>query len=459
MALQNRAARVARNSHSLLKHWLDEHSTTILTVAVCAIAVGMVAFGASQIFAARELDDVRMARALQIRDNVEQLESLYAEADADFLHLVADPDSHTVPWPASRIAHADRMLDTLMQVFGQSSTRADTIEALRTATHEWQRSIAQTALGEHPEGSYVLLSRDTLLSVEDSRARVAVGLRSLDADQNLSADLRTTNLARRDTSERIAFAAAAAAAFVFLVYGFLTNHRIGLERARARISSEEGEARFREYFEEHPLPMVIYDVETLTIAAINRAAVRQYGYEREELAGMSIAALRPPEESAAFIAAFIKLAAAMDSKEEANASTVSGTSPVRTHVRKDGSRFFVEPSYHFLTYANRRACFVVAIDVTEKENAKEALQQSKQMLEAVIDSVPQRIFWKDTESRYLGCNRAFAQDVGLADASRIVGLTDDDLPWRMVATNARVRDREVIETGEPLANFEEFSPR
>jgi diguanylate cyclase (GGDEF)-like protein/PAS domain S-box-containing protein len=456
VALQNRAARVARNKR--FKLWLDEHSTTILTVVVCAIAVGIVAFGASQIFAARELDDVRMARTLQIRDNLEQLESLYAEADADFLHLVADPDSHTVPWPAARIEHADRILGSLIQVFGQTSPRASAIEALRTATHEWQRSVAQTALGEQPEGSSVLLSRDTLLSVEDSRNRVAVGLRSLDAAQHLSADARTNNLARRNASERVAFAVAVAAAFVFLVYGFLANHRIGLERARARISSEEGEARFREYFEEHPLPMLIYDVETLTIAAINRAAVRQYGYAREELAGMSIAALRPPEESAVFIAAFIKLAATMGTKEGMDDFAASGTSPVRTHVRKDGSRFFVEPSYHFLTYANRRACFVVAIDVTEKENAKEALQQSKQMLEAVIDSVPQRIFWKDTESRYLGCNRAFAQDVGLDDASNIVGLSDDDLPWRAVATNARMRDREVIETGEPLANYEEFSP-
>ncbi|MGN6085709.1 sensor domain-containing protein [Trinickia sp.] len=456
MALQNRTERVARNTP--LKNWLDEHSTTILTVAVCAIAVGIVAFGASQIFAARELDDAKMARTLQIRDNVEALESLYADVDADFLHLVSDPDSHAVPWPAARIQRADRMLDTLTRVLGPSSARAAAIDELRTATQEWQRSIAQTALGEQPEGSYVLLSRDTLLSVEDSRHRVAVGLRSIDAAQGLSGDSRTRSIARRDTSERVAFAAAVASAFVFLVYGFLANHRLGLERARARISSEEGEARFREYFEEHPLPMLIYDVETLTIAAINRAAVRQYGYEREELAGMSIAALRPPEDSEAFIAGFVELAAAVASKDGASRFAASGASYMRTHVRKDGSRFFVEPSYHFMTYANRRACFVVAIDVTEKECAKEALQESKQMLEAVIDSVPQRIFWKDTESRYLGCNRAFAQDVGLADASHIIGLSDEDLPWRAVAPNARMRDREVIQTGQPLANYEEFSP-
>ena len=74
MALQNRAARAARDS--FVKNWLDEHSTAILTVAVCAIAIGIVAFGASRIFAARELDDAQLAHALVFRDDVEQLESL-----------------------------------------------------------------------------------------------------------------------------------------------------------------------------------------------------------------------------------------------------------------------------------------------------------------------------------------------------------------------------------------------
>jgi diguanylate cyclase (GGDEF)-like protein/PAS domain S-box-containing protein len=436
-----------------LKAWLDEHSTAILTVTVCAIAVGIVAFGASRIFAARELDDAQWAHALQIRDDVEQLESLYAEADADFLHLAADPTSNDVPWPALRIERAEHTLDALANRLGQSPQLERRVEALRAATHEWQQSTALTARSEQSQDSWVLLPRDTLLSVEDSRRRVALGLRSLDDAQDLPTGARANNLAHRYASERTAFAAAVATAFIFLVYGFLANHRLGLERARTRISREEGEARFREYFEEHPLPMLIYDVETLTIAAINGAAVRQYGYEREELAGMSIAALRPPEDSAKFIEGFITLAATMGRTD----GPISGSTGMRTHVRKDGSRFSVEPSYHFLTYANRRACFVVAIDVTEKESAKEGLRQSKQMLEAVIDSVPQRIFWKDTQSRYLGCNRAFANDVGLTDASQIVGLTDYDLPWHEAASNARMRDREIIETGEPLVNYEEYS--
>ncbi|RKP48358.1 sensor domain-containing protein [Trinickia fusca] len=448
MAKKNHTARVDRSR--VVRSWFDEHSTTIVTVAVCAIAVGIVAFGASQIFAAREIDDARLQKALLVRDNVEGLEALYAEADADFLRLVVDPDSHAEPWPVERITQAETAFGTLEQAFANTPERLTKVDALRNATHEWQRRLAQSTLGARTTGNTVTLQRDALLAVDETRHRVATGLRSLDATEDLSAGGRASQLARRHASERVAFAAAATAAFVFLVYGFLVNHRIGLERARARIAAEEGEVRFREYFEEHPLPMLIYDVDTLTVAAANDAAVRQYGYTREEFEQLPIGALRPREDEPQFLALFAELAS--------KPGKPSGSPGVLRHMHRDGTLFFVEPTFHFLTFANRRACFVVAINVTEKEHAKEALQESKQMLEAVIDSVPQRIFWKDTNSRYLGCNRGFTEDVGLGDASQVIGLTDYDLPWHTSAASARRRDREVIATGKPLAQYEEFSP-
>ena len=97
------------------------------------------------------------------------------------------------------------------------------------------------------------------------------------------------------------------------------------------------------------------------------------------------------------------------------------------------------------------------IDAIEKEQAEAALQESKQMLEAVIDSVPQRIFWKDVDSRYLGCNRAFARDVALENHAAIIGLTDEDMPWHSTAEDARRRDRELVESGKPL-HYEELVP-
>jgi PAS domain S-box-containing protein len=76
--------------------------------------------------------------------------------------------------------------------------------------------------------------------------------------------------------------------------------------------------------------------------------------------------------------------------------------------------------------------------------------QIRQLLETVLDNIPQGVFWKDRESRYLGCNRVVAHAWGLESPARIVGLTDDDLPGLTPdqANFFRAIDREVIETGE-----------
>ncbi|HWT72168.1 MAG TPA: EAL domain-containing protein, partial [Oxalicibacterium sp.] len=66
----------------------------------------------------------------------------------------------------------------------------------------------------------------------------------------------------------------------------------------------------------------------------------------------------------------------------------------------------------------------------------------------------QRIFWKDRDSRYLGCNMAFARDAGLAYTEQVIGKTDRDMPWGELADALRKADEEVIATGVPKMNHE-----
>ncbi len=76
------------------------------------------------------------------------------------------------------------------------------------------------------------------------------------------------------------------------------------------------------------------------------------------------------------------------------------------------------------------------------------LQESQQFLQTVIETFPLAVFWKDRESRYLGCNYNFAQDANLLSPEQIVGMTDDDLPWSKVEGAAfRAEDRQVIDSG------------
>ncbi len=58
-----------------------------------------------------------------------------------------------------------------------------------------------------------------------------------------------------------------------------------------------------------------------------------------------------------------------------------------------------------------------------------AYQKTREMLELVIDNIPQLIYWKDTNLNYLGCNQNFAALTGLKDPISIIGKNHDDLLW------------------------------
>ncbi|MBD6617435.1 PAS domain S-box protein [Komarekiella sp. 'clone 1'] len=69
-------------------------------------------------------------------------------------------------------------------------------------------------------------------------------------------------------------------------------------------------------------------------------------------------------------------------------------------------------------------------EIVERQIVEEQLRQSQQMLQLIMDTIPQCIFWKDRNSVYLGCNRNFAIAGGLNSPEEIVGKTDYDLPWK-----------------------------
>ena len=97
----------------------------------------------------------------------------------------------------------------------------------------------------------------------------------------------------------------------------------------------------------------------------------------------------------------------------------------------------------------------VCRDITERKRAEADLHQSRQMLQFVLDNIPQKVFWKDRNLTYLGCNQALAIDAGLRDPKEIVGKNDFDLAWRGVAELYRADDTLVMEQEAPKLNFEE----
>ena len=86
------------------------------------------------------------------------------------------------------------------------------------------------------------------------------------------------------------------------------------------------------------------------------------------------------------------------------------------------------------------------------------LDESRQMLQLILDNIPQRVFWKDHNLRYLGANRPFLQDSGLERIDQLIGKEDYDLSWKELAELYRADDRQVLQSRQPKINYEEPLP-
>lgn len=97
----------------------------------------------------------------------------------------------------------------------------------------------------------------------------------------------------------------------------------------------------------------------------------------------------------------------------------------------------------------------LTVEIADRRQTQRALQESRQMLQLVLDTIPVRVFWKDLDSSYLGCNRPFAFDAGLQSPQEIIGKNDFEMGWAEYAELYRSDDRLVMRTGRPKIGYEE----
>ena len=141
-----------------------------------------------------------------------------------------------------------------------------------------------------------------------------------------------------------------------------------IETARLVRSLARSEERYRMLFEASPLPMWVYDAQTLRFLAVNEAAIRHYGYTRQEFLAMTIKDIRPPEDVDAVLASI--------QSAGGPGSTMPGTWRHRT---KDGTIIDVEITAGRVMFEGRLAALVLANDVTERRQLEERLNQAEKM--------------------------------------------------------------------------------
>jgi PAS domain S-box-containing protein len=104
-------------------------------------------------------------------------------------------------------------------------------------------------------------------------------------------------------------------------------------------------------------------------------------------------------------------------------------------------------SWSFFPVESSHSVHCYAGDITESRQAEEALRASQQVIEGILNAIPVRVFWKDKNLVYLGCNAVFARDAGFAEPKDIIGKDDYQMGWRDQAELYRGDDRQVIESG------------
>ena len=106
-------------------------------------------------------------------------------------------------------------------------------------------------------------------------------------------------------------------------------------------------------------------------------------------------------------------------------------------------------------YVQSRHTQEIIRSLAEHKQTQDALVESRQMLELVLDSIPVRVFWKDRNSVYLGCNRLFSRDTGLNSTEQIIGKDDFSMVWKEQAELYRLDDKKAIVEGLARINYEE----
>jgi diguanylate cyclase (GGDEF)-like protein/PAS domain S-box-containing protein len=208
-------------------------------------------------------------------------------------------------------------------------------------------------------------------------------------------------------------AAMAAGASDYLVKGTIDAERLdrsiryAVDRTHFVDALRDSEVRHRLLFERSPVPLLVFDHDSLAILTANDAAYRQYGWLPGALVGASIEALLAPYECARFLAALH------------GGALMSGTAEVWEHQRADGRSLQVEGIFHPLAYHGKPAVLAHLQDITERRHAEAQLR----LLERAIQSTGNGVVIVDattTDMPITFVNRAFEHITGYV-AAEVIG--------------------------------------
>jgi len=207
------------------------------------------------------------------------------------------------------------------------------------------------------------------------------------------------------------------------------------------------ESEFRLLFEKAPVAYHEID-RNGTILRVNEAECLLLGYSAEEMVGRPAWEFVAPDQQT--------------TSREAIRRKIAEIQPLvpytREFARRDGTRLFLE--FHENLVRNRDGAVTgilsAALDITGRREAEAALARERQLLRTLVDSLPDYIYVKDHQGRYLLVNEALARLLGLSSTADAIGKTFADFRPGPVGDTVLEDDLRVIESGQPVLGKEEL---
>jgi len=204
------------------------------------------------------------------------------------------------------------------------------------------------------------------------------------------------------------------------------------------------ELNYRRRFEAAQDGILILDFDTGRINDVNPFLITLLGFSRREMVGQTVGELSPFKDVASNQAMLERL--------QKDGHVRYHNLPLET---KDGRKIPVEFVSNAYQAGDQKVIQCNIREITDRKRAEEVLRTAQQFLAEVVNAIPVRVFWKDQNLVYLGCNTVFARDAGFAGPKDIIGKDDFQMVWREQAEAYRDDDRKVITSGQSKLVYEE----
>ncbi len=226
------------------------------------------------------------------------------------------------------------------------------------------------------------------------------------------------------------------------------------ERKKSEKALKESEQKYRLLFETASDAIFMMDKDVFVDC--NSATLKIYGCKREEIVGQTPFRFSPetqPDGKNSKVKALKKINKALK---------IGPQFFEWQHIKYDGTPFDAEVSLKKIVLSDAVYLQAIVRDITARKAAENAIKEreselaeANQMLELILNTIPVRVFWKDRDFKFLGCNKLFAADAGYDDPKSLIGKTDYDLNWKEQADLYRTDDKKVIATSDPIMDIEE----